>query len=77
MPGPKERDPEETRTRLTEWLAKRMPDARELRIGDLAAPATSGFSNDTLLFDLAWQEAGTPRSQSRWVCAGATHASAI
>ena len=63
MPGPTERNPEETRSRLTEWLAERMPDARELQIGDLAGPATTGFSNDTLLFDLAWQEAGAPRSQ--------------
>jgi aminoglycoside phosphotransferase (APT) family kinase protein len=63
MPGPKERDLEETRARLTEWLAERMPDARELQIGDLAGPAATGFSNDTLLFDLAWQEAGAPRSQ--------------
>jgi aminoglycoside phosphotransferase (APT) family kinase protein len=63
MPGPTERNPEETHTRLTEWLAKRMPDARELQIGDLAGPATTGFSNDTLLFDLSWQEAGAPRSQ--------------
>ena len=62
MPGPKERDLELTRARLTEWLAERMPDARELRIGELTGLSTTGFSNDTLLFDLAWQEAAEHRS---------------
>ncbi len=63
MPLPQQRDPEATRRQLAPWLARRMPQARELAITNLAAPVATGFSNDTLLFDLEWTEDGRARRQ--------------
>lgn len=59
MPVPR-RDLEQTRERLLRWLRRRLPGAE---ISPLSGPAATGFSNDTLLFDLAWQEEG--RRQAR------------
>jgi aminoglycoside phosphotransferase (APT) family kinase protein len=64
VPAPKERDFELTRRRLGEWLAARLPGARELRVSELSGPGTTGFSSDTLLFDLAWNEAGQAHERS-------------
>src|SRR2546425_34478 len=61
MPLPQQRDPEATRRQLAPWLARRMPQARDLAITNLAPPAATGFSNDTLLFDLEWTEDGRAR----------------
>jgi aminoglycoside phosphotransferase (APT) family kinase protein len=58
VPIPQQRDPEVTRRQLTPWLASKMPGARDLTITNLAPPALTGFSSDTLLFDLAWTEDG-------------------
>ena len=48
MPVPDQRDPEVTHRVLTGWLENRLPGAR---ITHLQTPQTSGFSNETLLFD--------------------------
>ena len=58
MPIPTQRDPAGTRRRLAAWLARRLPDARDVTVGDLEVPATTGFSNETVLFDAAWRQAG-------------------
>jgi len=63
VPIPQQRDPELTRTRLGEWLATKLPDAIGLSISELSGPAATGFSNDTLLFDATWTEAGTARTE--------------
>lgn len=55
MPTPWQRDLERDRDHLTQWLEARLPDARKLRVSELRAPQSSGFSNDTLLFDLAYE----------------------
>jgi len=52
VPQPKGRNLEETRTRLADWLASREPGADELRVEDLRGPQDTGFSSDTLMFDL-------------------------
>jgi aminoglycoside phosphotransferase (APT) family kinase protein len=62
MPVPK-RDLELTRQRLTEWFTARMPDATHLGVSELSGPGTTGFSSDTLLFDLEWREAGRDRRE--------------
>src|SRR5207302_201677 len=49
---------------LRAWLASRLPDAHDVQISELSAPAFTGFSNETLLFDASWTEAGTPREES-------------
>ncbi len=59
MPTPWQRDLESDRTRLLEWLAGKLPDVENLRVSELTAPQSSGFSNDTLLFDLEYERAGS------------------
>ena len=56
MPAPVGRDLEATRLRLEGWFAKRIPEAREIEIGPLAGPGGTGFSSDTLIFDLHYKD---------------------
>ena len=63
MPIPQQRDPQETSRLLTQWLARKMPNASGLTVDNLTPPAATGFSNDTLLFDLSWREAGGARRE--------------
>jgi aminoglycoside phosphotransferase (APT) family kinase protein len=58
MPTMWQRDLAADRERLIPWLQRQLPDAADLRIGDLVAPQSSGFSNETLLFDLEYTRAG-------------------
>jgi aminoglycoside phosphotransferase (APT) family kinase protein len=58
MPTPWQRDLADTGAKLTSWLATRLPRASGLEVANLAAPSASGFSNETLLFDLGWREDG-------------------
>jgi len=64
MPTPWQRDLEADAPKFERWLRRRLPQARDLRMSPLVAPQTSGFSNETLLFDLAWTEDGTPRREA-------------
>jgi aminoglycoside phosphotransferase (APT) family kinase protein len=63
MPTPWQRDLDETRTRLARWLASVLPEASDITVANLASPSSSGFSNETLLFDLSWREAGERRRE--------------
>jgi len=63
MPIPQQRDPEHTKQQLTAWLSAKLPAASDLEITNLTPPAATGFSNDTLLFDLAWRENGRDRQE--------------
>jgi aminoglycoside phosphotransferase (APT) family kinase protein len=58
MPTFWQRDLAADREKLTGWLRSRLPDASELRVSELVAPQSSGFSNDTLLFDLEYRQDG-------------------
>jgi aminoglycoside phosphotransferase (APT) family kinase protein len=58
MPAPRRRDLESDRKRLAAWLGAKLPDAADLQVSELVGPESSGFSNDTLLFDLAYQREG-------------------
>ncbi|MFD0853709.1 phosphotransferase family protein, partial [Actinomadura adrarensis] len=60
MPVPDQRDPEVTLAKLTGWLDGHLPGAR---IPVLDTPATSGFSNETLMFEAEWNDPddGRPR----------------
>jgi aminoglycoside phosphotransferase (APT) family kinase protein len=64
MPTMWQRDLEADRARLTAWLQRRLPEARGLRISDLVAPQSSGFSNETLLFDLEYTRHGRPHREA-------------
>lgn len=64
MPTPWQRDLEEGGRRFASWLARRLPEgARDLRVAPLEAPATSGFSNETLLGEATWTEEGVARRE--------------
>jgi aminoglycoside phosphotransferase (APT) family kinase protein len=54
MPVAGQRDPDETRAALTSWLGRQLPGATDVEITDLVVPQSSGFSNETFLFDAAW-----------------------
>lgn len=57
MPPPR-RDLEKTRLVLEDWFRARTPGARNLSVGPLSGPAATGFSSDTLLFDVSYDEGG-------------------
>jgi len=63
MPQPIGRDLDETRKQLLAWLAQRLPEAGQLRIDELRGPKDTGFSSDTLMFALDYEEGGAPRRQ--------------
>ncbi len=63
MPVPR-RDLEKTRECLRGWLARQLPQARTLAISPLTGPAATGFSSDTLLFDLSYEENGQQRERA-------------
>lgn len=50
------RDPEATRIPLEKWLREKLEDADEVRAVALPGPSATGFSNETLLYDLCWRE---------------------
>jgi aminoglycoside phosphotransferase (APT) family kinase protein len=64
MPQPLERDLDDTRRRLLDWFARKLPDASGFAIDGLRGPSATGFSSDTLLFDLSFREGGTTRTES-------------
>ncbi|MFI6442578.1 phosphotransferase family protein [Streptomyces sp. NPDC050759] len=53
MPVPVQRDPQVSRARLAEWLRPRLGNPRTLELSELSVPS-SGFSSETLLFDVSW-----------------------
>jgi aminoglycoside phosphotransferase (APT) family kinase protein len=63
MPTAWQRDLATDGPKFEAWLRRRMPTAQDLRMSPLVAPQSSGFSNETLLFDAEWTEAGRPRRE--------------
>lgn len=63
MPMPAPRDPAQTSRALAAWMARQMPSARDILISGLQPPQATGFSNDTWLFDAAWQTADGPQQR--------------
>jgi aminoglycoside phosphotransferase (APT) family kinase protein len=61
MAHPEKRDLELARTRLEGFLARGRPGAEGLAIANLRAPSNTGFSSETLLFEVHWRERGVPR----------------
>ena len=62
-----QRDLIATRAAFAAWLAKTLPDARDVEVGELSAPGATGFSNETLFFDLAYTAGGGERVARRLV----------
>ena len=61
-PTPLLEDSEETRKRLEAWLSQQR--GQEISIPALTIPPATGMSNVTLLFDIAWEEAGQTRKEA-------------
>ena len=51
------RDPGALRNRLEAWLVGRLPEAEDVRVGEVTSPASNGMSSETLLFDASWRDA--------------------
>jgi len=64
MPTMWQRDLEADGRKFLAWLERQIPGASEVHISPLVAPQSSGFSNETLLFDLSWKQDGQPRSEA-------------
>ena len=63
MPLPR-RNLEVTHEQFAPWVTSRLPHAQDVRVSEFSGSGTTGFSNDTLLFDLSWREDGRERSES-------------
>ena len=48
---------------LRTWFARRRPGAREVTVGDVDIPAATGFSNETIFFDVNWNDADGPHHE--------------
>jgi aminoglycoside phosphotransferase (APT) family kinase protein len=48
---------------LQTWFAGQHPDATDVSVGDIDIPAATGFSNETVFFDVTWREGGESRSE--------------
>jgi aminoglycoside phosphotransferase (APT) family kinase protein len=59
VPAPVGRDFERTRSQLEAWLperlASRFGDVADVRVAELTGPEGTGFSSDTLMFDVSWK----------------------
>jgi len=58
------RDLAKTRASFAAWLARALPDAHDLTVSELTPPGATGFSNDTLFFELGQRGAAGPARES-------------
>jgi aminoglycoside phosphotransferase (APT) family kinase protein len=63
VPAPHGRDLIATRERLARWFAGALEGASDVRLSELSGPGATGFSSDTLLFDVHWREGGQERTR--------------
>ena len=55
--APETRDLAVLSAALIDWLGRKLPSAREIRLQDLHYPLGAGLSHETILFDAEWREA--------------------
>lgn len=48
---------------LERWFAVQRPGAADVRVGGIDIPSATGFSNETVFFDVTWTEAGQSRHE--------------
>jgi aminoglycoside phosphotransferase (APT) family kinase protein len=63
MPHPEKRDLDLTRKQLEEWFRERLPGAEDVAVTGLAGPSDTGFSSETLLFELSYRQGGERQSE--------------
>jgi aminoglycoside phosphotransferase (APT) family kinase protein len=61
--APAKRDLQTLAGQLSDWLGRRMPAARDIRVENLDYPRGAGQSHETILFDAAWEEGGEARQR--------------
>ena len=63
MPIPQQRDLEQARKALTQWLSGELVDATDVELSEVTGPAFTGFSNETLMFDARWVDGNGPQQR--------------
>ena len=58
VPTTSTRDPEDLRRRLEGWIAGHLPAGAEPTVPPIHSPGATGWSSETLLFDVEWTERG-------------------
>ena len=58
------RDPAELSGHLAEWLASVLPPGSQPSVSGAEIPGATGMSSETLLFEAAWHENGTPHKEA-------------
>jgi aminoglycoside phosphotransferase (APT) family kinase protein len=56
------RDPDEVAGILRSWL-ERVAGFTDVEVTNVAIPGATGFSNETIMFDASWSDAGAPASR--------------
>ncbi len=64
MPVPVKRDRDLARARLSEWFQAKLGDASDPWVSEIGGPDATGFSNETLMFDVRWSQGGEKRERS-------------
>ena len=62
MPENAGRDPDQVAVTLARWLETRLPAGASPVVTEVEAPASNGFSNETILSRVTWHEDGRPGS---------------
>jgi aminoglycoside phosphotransferase (APT) family kinase protein len=57
------KDPQEVKDALRQWLRGQLPEATAVSIDDLSVPSASGMSNTSVLFTASWSIGDTTSSQ--------------
>jgi aminoglycoside phosphotransferase (APT) family kinase protein len=60
VPDIDQRDPAEVCDSLSRWLATKLPAGSDPTVCNVNAPASNGFSNETILCTATWREGGEP-----------------
>lgn len=63
MPAPR-RDLEQTRKQILAWFPSRLPGATQIDVSEITGPGATGFSSDTLMFDLRYRQGGRDEHRS-------------
>lgn len=63
MPVPR-RDLEQTRKQILAWLPSMLEGATQIEVSELSGPGATGFSSDTLMFDLQYRQDGALQQRS-------------
>lgn len=63
MPNAEPRDLDQTANQLSTWIGSKIEGSESVTISGLRGPSDTGFSSETLLFNVAWREDGEAQQQ--------------